>query len=380
MRRFYDVRDVPVHSCLLVTSRREALDYPTGALQLAFCDACGFLANASFDPSDNRYSTQYEETQGFSPTFNAFARELARDLARRHHLSGRTVLEIGCGKGEFLAALCELSGCRGIGIDPGCRPERLPAAVAGRIRVVQELYDEARHAHLAADLVVCRHTLEHIAPVGRFLQGLRRAIGERRDVVVFFELPDVLRVLQEGAFWDLYYEHCSYFSAVALARLFRAASFEVTELATVFGGQYIVVTAVPAPQPTAPRHPDEDDLAALQAGVDGFARRCGAVMQQWRGYLDREAAERRRVVLWGSGSKGVAFLTTLRVGHEVSAVVDINPYRQGHFMPGSGHEIIAPQALRELRPDGVIVMNPLYVEEIRASLDELGLGAEIVAL
>jgi SAM-dependent methyltransferase len=379
LRLFYEVRGIPVHSCLLVPTRDEALGYPTGDLRLGHCPACGFIANAAFDPADNRYSTQYEETQGFSPTFNAFARDLARDLAERHDLAGRTVLEIGCGKGEFLALLCELADCRGVGVDPGCRPERLPPEALERIDIVQDLYDE-RYAHLPADLVVCRHTLEHIAPVGRFLRDLRRTIGDRPEVIVFFELPDVRRVLDEGAFWDLYYEHCSYFTAGSLARLFRAAGFDVEALELVFGGQYIVITAVPAPEPTAAGNGLEDDLARLDGAVTGFADRCAEVMRRWRRHVEQRASAGGGVVLWGSGSKGVSFLTTLRLGDAVDAVVDINPHRQGHYMPGSGHEIVAPAALTALRPSSVIVMNPLYVPEIRQSLAGLGLDPEVVAL
>jgi hypothetical protein len=86
----------------------------------------------------------------------------------------------------------------------------------------------------------------------------------------------------------------------------------------------------------------------------------------------------RRVVVWGSSSKGVSFLTTLGLGDEVGYVVDINPYRQGKFMPGTGHEIVAPQRMATYRPDVVLVMNPIYTDEIGASLRELGVRAELV--
>ena len=70
--------------------------------------------------------------------------------------------------------------------------------------------------------MLCRHTLEHIAPTGRFLRTIRNVIGDRSDTVVLFELPDAVRILREGAFWDINYEHCSYFSPGSLSRLFRA--------------------------------------------------------------------------------------------------------------------------------------------------------------
>ena len=78
-----------------------------------------------------------------------------------------------------------------------------------------------RYSHLQADYVCCRHTLEHIGPVRDFVSLVRETIGDRRHVNVFFELPDMERVLEHGVFWDIYYEHCTYFTRGSLARLFR---------------------------------------------------------------------------------------------------------------------------------------------------------------
>lgn len=104
---FYEVAQTPANSCLLIGSRSEALAFPCGTLRLAFCPHCGFVWNSVFDPALTEYSDKYEETQGFSPTFNRFHRQLADDLIARYGLRGKRIVEIGCGKGEFLALLCE---------------------------------------------------------------------------------------------------------------------------------------------------------------------------------------------------------------------------------------------------------------------------------
>ena len=88
----------------------------------------------------------------------------------------------------------------------------------------------------------------------------------------------------------------------------------------------------------------------------------------------------RRVAIWGAGSKGVAFLTTLGVRSEVAFAVDINPHKHGFFMPGTGHEVVAPERLREAPPDVVVAMNPIYVEEIRRQLAGMGLEPELCAV
>jgi len=92
------------------------------------------------------------------------------------------------------------------------------------------------------------------------------------------------------------------------------------------------------------------------------------------------AQEGRGVVLWGGGSKAVSFLTTLGLDSEVEAAVDINPFKQGKFVPGSGHPIIAPEDLPGLDPGLVIVMNPIYVEEVSLQLASLGLSPQVTAV
>ncbi len=198
MRRFYRVMGIPAHSCLLMPTREAALNYPRRDLELATCPTCGFIANLAFDPTVHEYSRSYEETQGYSPTFNSFAHSLAQQLVERYQLKNKTVLEIGCGKGEFLESMCEFGIGEGIGIDPAYVPQRRTGAAARRMRVIEDLYSE-KYTHLHADMICCRHTLEHIGPTLSFMQTIRRSIGDRHDTLVFIEVPDAVRSSREGA-------------------------------------------------------------------------------------------------------------------------------------------------------------------------------------
>jgi len=374
---FYTVDDIPVHSCLLMSSKAEALKYPRGNLQLGFCHSCGFITNTLFDANVHNYSTQYEETQGFSACFNAFAKSLAQKLIGKYEIHNKTILEIGCGKGEFLALMCHLGDNQGIGIDPAYIPERNPDGTAPRIKFIQDFYSE-KYAHLKADVVCCRHSLEHIGPTSKFMQTIRQAIGDRRDTLVFFELPDVMRVLREGAFWDIYYEHCTYFTAGSLARLFRSSGFEIDDLYLDYDGQYIIITAYPADGPTAASLNMENDLGPLTRAFEEFREKCSGRIDYWQSTIQQIIADGQKVVIWGSSSKGVAFLTTLKLAHKIAYVVDINPYKHGKYMPGTGQEIVSPKYLTQYTPDKIIVMNPIYCDEIQRELDRLNVKADLL--
>lgn len=381
LAEIYRLDAIPVQSCILLDTPEAARDFPRRPLVLLFCDDCGFVFNAAFDPALVDYASTTEESQHFSGTFNRFARELVAEIAGLYDLAGKQTLEIGCGKGDFLQELALRTKTRALGVDPGFIPERLPGADGQAIAFQREYFDPATIA-TAPDFIVCRHTLEHIPEVGRFLRDIAAVIGGRRDVGLFFETPDVRRVLAEGAFWDIYYEHCSYFTLGSHARLFRRAGMDVTRLYLAYDDQYIIQYAEPAAG--RPALAAEDDLAALRALAAAFPARVTAVRACWADFVRARHAAGRRVAIWGGGSKGVAFLTTNDLGPEVADVIDINPFKQGKYLPGTGHRVSAPESLLaappDMVPDTVIVMNPIYLPEIGAQLNSMGLAPELVAV
>ncbi len=379
MTFFYDVASVPVHSVLLMPTREEALGYPTGDIKLAFCHRCGFIWNSMFDPAVHEYSARYEETQGFSSTFSVFHKALAQRLVDQYDLHGKTLIEIGCGKGEFLAMLCEMGDNRGIGFDPAYISDRNTSSAKDRMTFITDLYSE-KYSHYHGDFVCCKMTLEHILDTAEFMRTVRRSIGERLDTIVFFQIPDVTRILHERAFWDVYYEHCSYFSQGSLARLFRTCGFDVVDLGTEYDGQYLMVEARPGTGTGTPPLPQENDLEELERLVVEFTNAIAETTSLWKGRLAEIKRKGQRAVLWGAGSKGVAFLTKLNIRDEVKYCVDINPYKHGTFMAGTGQEIVSPEFLKEYRPDIVIIMNPIYCAEIQADLHKLGLAPELVPI
>ena len=84
----------------------------------------------------------------------------------------------------------------------------------------------------------------------------------------------------------------------------------------------------------------------------------------------------KTVVVWGSGGKGITFLSSLPDAGIIDYVVDVNPDRQQRYIPMTGQEIIGPHRLTEIRPDLVIVTNALYQDEIASQLRELGIHCQ----
>jgi hypothetical protein len=189
------------------------------------------------------------------------------------------------------------------------------------------------------------------------------------------------RVLHDAAFWDVYYEHCSYFTAASLHQLFERSGFEVLEIGTEYDDQYLTIFARPAREMQLDVKPLQSEQAdALLQKTEGFRTHSENVISGWRTSLDAFIRDRKKVVIWGSGSKGVAFLTALGPAARVDYVVDINPYRQGKFMAGTGQEIVAPDFLKGYAPDVAIAMNAIYRSEIQKELDRMELTTTLLTV
>jgi len=370
---FLRLPDVPVHVGVLWPDARRARGCARGPMELSFCPGCGSVTNTAFRPDLVDYSLRYDNALHFSATFRAYEEALAQRLVDEYGVRGRQVVEIGCGSGRFLGLLCRLGDNRGTGYDPSFEAERADPLVDERVEVVRDVYSE-RHAGRVADLVCCRHVLEHLAEPGEFLAGLRRTLDGQPEAVLYLEVPNGLFILRDLSVWDVIYEHCSYFAPAALAGLVRRSGFDVVDVREDYAGQFVGLEARPgagAPEPG----PAEAELQELRRHVAAFGRHVREKRDAWRERLRSLREQGRRVVVWGGGGKAVGFLNLVEADDEVAFVVDINPGKQGTFLAGTGHAIVPPERLRGEPADVVIVMNPVYRDEVERSLRELGCGA-----
>jgi SAM-dependent methyltransferase len=373
---FMELAQLPVHCNLLWEDQAAAQAAPRGDIRLAFCPTCSHVHNQAFDPALMEYTQSYENSLHFSARFQSYADTLAARLIERYDLRGKDIVEIGCGKGDFLKQLCRLGGNHGVGFDPSYVPDPHDDGDAA-VQFVLDFYGE-QYTHYRADLIVCRHVLEHIQHPREFLANVRRSIGEGRQPAVFFELPNVLYTLRDMGIWDIIYEHCSYYSPGSLAHIFEASGFEVQALNEEFGGQFLSIESRPARAGSAPTRRNWTGFDRMERDVAAFADNYRAKVEEWQCTLAQIGRAGRRAVVWGSGSKGVTFLNVFRENSPIEYVVDINTRKQGMFVAGSGQPIVAPAFLRDYRPDVVVIMNPIYHGEIQQTLAALSITAEVV--
>jgi hypothetical protein len=203
------------------------------------------------------------------------------------------------------------------------------------------------------------------------------ALQSKPGMRIFIQIPESDRILRDCAFEDIYYEHCNYFTEPSLTGLFARNGFKIDNVTREYAGQYLAIIGHFTGEKAATTL---QGLKPVRDLVEHFKAAFAKKIADWNDFVVTRVKAGKRVIIWGSGSKGVSFLHALSPNDAISHVVDINPHRQGKFMVGTGHPIVGPKDLVAIKPDTVVVMNAVYTDEIREILASHGLRPELVAL
>jgi SAM-dependent methyltransferase len=339
VRELFRAQGLPVLQNRVYPTAEAALSSPTGDIVLVQDRDTGLVFNQAFDPALLVYDRDYQNEQAVSPVFQAHLEQVVGIVDR--HLSGRSLIEVGCGKGYFLDRL-RRAGYDATGIDP--------AYEGDSPYVVQAPFE--RGLGLSADGIILRHVLEHMQDPVSFLQTIADANDGKG--LIYIEVPCFDWICAHRAWFDVFFEHVNYFRRTDFRRMFG----RVVDSGLLFGGQYLYVVADLATlrRPTCER---SDVIAFLDDFTSGIARTRELVL----------AAGDRPTAVWGASSKGVIFSNYMRRnGADLVTAIDLNPAKQGRHVAVTGLPIISPaQAMDALPPDSLVfVMNSNYHDEIVA--------------
>lgn len=363
-----DLGESPVATGAVFDDRASARQAPCGRLELGMCLDCTHVQNLAFDARLVQYDVSYDNSLHFSGTFQEYADELVARLVDQYDIRGKRIVEIGSGKGDFLQSICAVGGNTGTGFDPSVEPgTEIPG-----VRLVQD-YFRADLQSEPYDLLVCRHVLEHLDDPATLLQALSASAPP--GALHYFEVPAAEFNFGPDGLWDCIYPHVSYFSQGSLAALVQRCGFKIVSLMPSFHGQFLSVEVRVGYDALATEHRTDTHLTRLKR----FAERYEKAVARWRADVRAARDAGETVVVWGVGSKGVNFLNAVDVAGHLLAV-DINPRKWGKYLPVSGHEVLAPQALTQRDLFTVVITNPVYRNEIADALDELGISARIVSV
>jgi hypothetical protein len=337
LTQLYSVSDLPVLQNRMFASAEEARNCVKGNVVLVQDSASGLIFNRAFKPELMQYDASYQNEQAISEVFRHHLQNVATVIER--HFSGLPLIEVGCGKGHFLEQL-QAAGFSITGLDPTYEGSN-PA-------VIREYFTPEIGLH--AQGIILRHVLEHVQDPVSFLAMLRDANGGKGKI--YLEVPCFDWICEHRAWFDIFYEHVNYFRLSDFRRMFEV----VYESGHVFDGQYLYVVADLA----GIRQPALDEPDGFEFPADFLA-----TVDRYASALNARTSN--NAAIWGGASKGVIFaLFMRRAGVELEVVVDINPAKQGKYLPSTGLRVRSPeQAMQLLAPGAdIFVMNGNYLREV----------------
>ena len=335
-RKIYHQSNFPIFQNRMYRTAEEARRCPTGNISLIENGETGLIYNEAFIASLLDYDSSYQNEQSHSHTFKRHIEEVA-DLIE-NKIGRKKLIEIGCGKGTFLELLLS-RGADVIGFDP---------AYEGSNPLIQRDYFTGL-LKTKGDGLILRHVLEHIPEPVHFLNMLSKSNDGKG--YIYIEVPCFDWIIKNGAWFDIFYEHVNYFRLVDFYRIFK----NIIHSTHTFGGQYLSVIA---------------DLSSLRKPEANYKQTIDFPKDFNRlSKIRKKSDTNRNIVVWGGSSKGVIFsLLSERNGFPVRRIIDINPEKQGQYIPGTGLRVMSPaEGLKDLPKNSLIyVMNPNYLEEVCA--------------
>jgi hypothetical protein len=291
------------------------------------------------------------------------------------------VVEIASNDGYLLKNFVE-RGIPCLGIDPAANVAAVAQAQGVPTRVMffgAAAAEQLAGEGLAADLIIGNNVLAHVPALHDFLDGIRVLL--QRAGVATFEFPHLLRLVEERQFDTIYHEHFSYFSLLALERVLAQhglIAFDVEMLPTHGGSVRLFVQRLEGPRLPGPALASVRE-AERAAGLDDsrtyrrLANTAEQVRHDFLEFLEGARQAGRCVAAYGAPAKGNTLLNYCGVGPDLIRItVDRNPHKQNRYLPGSRIPIRAVDALRELRPDYVVVLPWNLRDEIVEQLAWIG--------
>jgi SAM-dependent methyltransferase len=373
---FADLGMSPLANSYLPPDRVNGMEpfYPLRAL---VCGECFLVQLEEFETPQQIFS-DYAYFSSYSSSWLQHSRRYAEQMIARLGLDASShVVEIASNDGYLLQFFHERR-IPVLGIEPASNVARV--ALQKGIPTLVEFFgrDTARSlaAESAADLLLGNNVLAHVPDLNDFVEGMRILL--KPGGVITMEFPHLMRLIEDNQWDTIYHEHFSYFSFLTVSRVFEKHGlrlFDVEELSThggslrIYGCHADDSTKVDSAPVRELRERERDAGYERLETYLGFGRGVEADKRQILSFLIDLKHQGLRLAGYGAPAKGNTLLNYCGVGRDfIDYTCDLNPHKQGHFLPGSHIPIRSPEVIREERPDVVVILPWNLKDEIVAQL------------
>ncbi len=344
----------------------------TFPLRLVFCQDCS-LSQIDVDVPPERLFENYNYFSSFSSTMRQHARKLANDIIVERSLNESSLVIEAASNDGYLLKNYKAKGIQVLGVEPASNIARVAEEKNG-ISTVTEFFCEDLGEKLASsnkkcDVFHAHNVFAHVPDPGDFLRGVAKCLKE--DGVAIIEAPYIVDLVERCEFDTVYHEHYSYFSLSAVDTLARnnGLSLIKAERVSIHGGSVRYFLSLETEQNDEIIHAlkTEKQLGVCHRGYyENFATDVKKVLQKVEKKIFEVIDAGHTLAIYGASAKGSTFLQTLGANafQHFDFAVDISPYKQGKFLPGTDIKIYPPQKLNEMMPDYTMLLSWNFADEI----------------
>ncbi len=321
--------------------RKEELSKDKGVdLKIYQCSSCGLVQLAGEPVS---YYREVIRATAYSQEMKDFRLKQFKKFLKKYELMGKKILEVGCGKGEFMELMQEC-GADVYGIEYS--EENVKACLEKGLKVNRDFIFSENHRvkYAPFDGFYILNFLEHIPEINTFLRGI--AYNLKPGAIGLVEVPNFEMILEKKMLTEFIPDHIFYFTLETLEQTLRINGFEVLEIGVIWHNY--IISAVVKKREAYDLRDWQEELEKLKESLEKFLK----------------DYKKEEVMVWGAGHQALVILSLTGIANKIYGVIDSALFKQGKYTPVTNLFIYPPEILKEKLIKAVIVMAGSYSEEV----------------
>jgi len=352
-------------------------------LRVLVCDECWLVQTEDSAAADELFGPEYAYFSGFATSWIAHCQRYVAEMVDRFHLNRQThFVEVASNDGTLLEFAVR-AGMRATGIEPTHATAETSRG-KGHTVVEEFLGRESgariREEYGPADVIAANNVLAHVPDINSFVEGVASLLAPQG--VATFEFPHLVNMIEGNQFDTIYHEHYSYLSLTAVRTILCGAGlrvFDVQEFPTHGGSLRVFVehgsTGAHGVSESVEQLLADEDQRGMKsrAYYESFQESAEKIKNDALRFLLKAVGEQKTVAAYGAAAKGNTLLNFAGVRPDLIAfVADLNPAKQGKFLPGSRIPVVGVDVLQVAEPDYIVILPWNIRGEVVRQLEELG--------
>jgi len=372
-RIFVDLGMSPLSNSFLkpeMLNEKEAF-YP---LRVFVCEKCFLVQLSEFESPQNIFN-DYAYFSSYSDSWLKHAENYVKMMMIKFQINEENlVIELASNDG-YLLQYFKKSGIPILGIEPAANVAKvaeskgIPTMVKFfGVDTAKELVSKKKQPHL----IVGNNVLAHVPNLNDFVKGMKILLNH--NGIITMEFPHLLQLIKNNQFDTIYHEHFSYFSLLTVIKIFSSHGltiFDVEEIPTHGGSLRIYVTHSKNNTFHMSKKVDELINSEKKFGLTNittyteFSKKVQEIKKNIREFFINAKKEEKKIFCYGAAAKGNTLLNYCSIGNDfVDCVLDLSPYKQGLFLPGTHIPIKNPDYIKKIKPNYLVILPWNLKEEI----------------